>query len=125
MMNYRTPLANASGLGAAKTGSTHWWMQRISAIALIPLTFWIIAFIKQLRHADHYQISIWLTHPINRLAAISFIIIAFYHAALGLQVVIEDYLQDHAVKIMLIWGMKLIFFGLALIALLSILQITF
>ncbi len=122
-MNYRTPLANVLGLGSAKTGSNHWWMQRISAIALIPLTFWMVAFIKQLNNANYNQISAWLSEPLNSLLAISFVIAAFYHAALGLQVVIEDYVQNESYKITAIWTIKLGFLFLALTALVSILRI--
>jgi len=122
-MNYRTSLANVLGLGSAKTGSHHWWMQRISAIALIPLTFWMVAFIKQLSDADHSQISAWLAEPLNSLLAVSFVIAAFYHAALGLQTVVEDYVQNEAYKITSIWIIKLGFLFLALASLLSILRI--
>lgn len=122
-MNYRTPQAHVSGLGSAKTGSFHWWMQRLSAVALIPLTFWMVAFIKQLSNVSHYQMSIWLAEPLNSLLAISFVIAAFYHAALGLQGVIEDYVHHDAYKIITIWVIKLSFLLLALAALLSILRI--
>ncbi|NOQ35718.1 MAG: succinate dehydrogenase, hydrophobic membrane anchor protein, partial [Methylococcaceae bacterium] len=60
-MDYKTPLANVLGLGSAQSGSAHWWMQRITAIILIPLTFWMVAFIKQLGNADHTQITAWLS----------------------------------------------------------------
>jgi len=122
-MNYRTPLAHVLGLGSAKTGSHHWWMQRISAIALIPLTFWMVAFIKQLGNVDHSQMSAWLAEPLNSLLAVSFVIAAFYHAALGLQTVVEDYVQNEAYKIASIWVIKLGFLLQALASLLSILRI--
>lgn len=122
-MDYRTPLAKVLGLGSAKSGTEHWWMQRITAIILIPLTFWVVAFIKQLGHADHQQISTWLTKPFNSLFAISFIIVAFYHASLGLQVVIEDYVHTTKYKIACIWLMKLSFLFMGLTAILSVLRI--
>lgn len=122
-MDYKTPLGKVLGLGSAKTGSHHWWMQRITAISLIPLTFWMVAFIKQLGNADYSQISAWMSEPLNSLLAISFILAAFYHAALGLQVVIEDYIHSEKYKITAIWTMKLTFLVLALAAILSVLRI--
>ncbi|MDQ7091545.1 MAG: succinate dehydrogenase, hydrophobic membrane anchor protein [Methylococcales bacterium] len=122
-MNYKTPLATILGLGSAKTGLNHWWMQRITAIALIPLTFWVVAFFKQLGDVNHTQMVTWLSEPLNSLLAVSFIISAFYHAALGLQVVIEDYVKNEASKITAVWSVKLSFLFLALAALLSLLRI--
>lgn len=122
-MDYRTPLSKVLGLGPAKSGSGHWWMQRITAIVLIPLTFWMVAFIRQLSDADHQQITAWLSAPANSLLAIAFILAAFYHAALGLQVVIEDYVHDEKCKIAGVWAVKLGFLFLALLATLSLLRI--
>jgi succinate dehydrogenase / fumarate reductase membrane anchor subunit len=122
-MTQRTPLAKALGLGAAKTGIGDWSRQRLTAIALIPLTFWMVAFIKRLGTFDHAQISAWISEPINSLFAVSLVIIAFYHAILGLQVVIEDYVHSLSCKITLLWGIKISFSLLALSALLSLLRI--
>ncbi|NOQ35984.1 MAG: succinate dehydrogenase, hydrophobic membrane anchor protein, partial [Methylococcaceae bacterium] len=103
--------------------SAHWWMQRITAIILIPLTFWMVAFIKQLGNADHTQITAWLSEPFNSALAISFIFAAFYHAALGLQIVIEDYVHTESYKITAVWTVKLSFLFLGLTAVLAILRI--
>lgn len=122
-MAKRTQLGKALGLGSAKIGSMEWSIQRLSAIALIPLTFWLVTFIKRLGTLEHIQISAWLSEPINSLLAVSFIIIAFYHVILGLQVVIEDYVHSTTCKLTLLWGMKIGFSFLALSALLSLLRI--
>ncbi len=122
-MDYRTPLSKVLGLGSAKNGSGHWWMQRITAIVLIPLTFWMVAFIRQLADADHRQITEWLSTPSSSLMAISFILAAFYHAVLGLQVVIEDYVHDERLKITGVWAVKLLFLFSGLAAILSLLRI--
>ena len=122
-MNYQTPLAKVLGLGSAKSGNHHWWMQRITAIVLVPLTFWMVAFIKQLGNADYNEISAWMSEPLNSAFAISFILAAFYHASLGLQIVIEDYVHTEKYKMTAVWTMKLSFLFLALLAILSVLRI--
>lgn len=122
-MDYRTPLAKARGLGSAHNGTAHWWMQRISSIALIPLSFWLVIYCKQLLTASHTQISAWLAEPLNSFFAIAWITTVFYHAALGLQVVLEDYLHTQWQKIAAVWAVKISFFGLGLATILAVLRI--
>lgn len=122
-MEFKTPLANARGLGSAKSGTTHWWMQRVTAVALVPLSFWLIIFIQQLFHATYTEITEWLISPINFSMLLAWAFAGFYHAALGLQVVIEDYLNPEWLKIVLIWVVKLTFFGAAIAALVFVIRI--
>ena len=122
-MDYKTPLAKVLGLGAAHNGVSHWWMQRMSAVALIPLTFWLIAYCKQLLTASHLQIVAWLAEPLNSLLAIVWIIVVFYHAALGLQVVLEDYVPIKWQKISAIWLVNFTLVTLALASILAVLRI--
>ena len=124
-MDYRTPLAKVRGLGAAHNGVGHWWLQRISSIMLIPLSFWLVLYAKHLSTATHTQISTWLAEPINSFCAIAWILTVFYHAALGLQVVIEDYVHTTWQKIAAIWLVKISFLALALASVLSVLKIIF
>jgi len=116
-MDYRTPLAKAQGLGSAKSGTSHWWMQRVTAVALIFLSFWLILFIEQLFHASYSEIKQWLVKPVNFTLLIAWTFVGFYHAALGLQVVIEDYLNPEWLKILSIWVIKLVFLGAAITSL--------
>ena len=116
-MEYRTSLAKAQGLGSAKNGTTHWWMQRVTAVALIFLSFWLILFIQQLFHASYLEMKHWLAEPVNFGLLIAWAFIGFYHAALGLQVVIEDYLSPEWLKIVLVWVIKLGFIGAAIASL--------
>ncbi|MCK4841490.1 MAG: succinate dehydrogenase, hydrophobic membrane anchor protein [Methylococcales bacterium] len=122
-MEFQTPLAKVKGLGTAKAGTGHFWMQRITAIALIPLSFWMVLFTKQFLNSTHTEIILWLASPLNISIAIAWIIAAFYHAALGLQVVVEDYVHTEWRKITLIWLIKLSFFFIALLAIVAIFQI--
>jgi succinate dehydrogenase / fumarate reductase membrane anchor subunit len=122
-MDYRTPLAKVRGLGTAHNGVGHWWMQRLSAIVLIPLSFWFVAYAKQLGNASYAEMSGWLAEPLHSICAIVWILAVFYHAALGLQVVIEDYIHSQWQKISCIWGVKVVFLGFALTATLAVLRV--
>ncbi len=122
-MDYRTPLSRVRGLGSAKSGTSHWWMQRVTAVALIPLSFWLIYFLGLSLAAPYQQTMAWLATPINSLCIVAWIIAVFYHAALGLQVVIEDYIAAEGPKIISIWVVNLAFLFLAIAALLAVFRI--
>jgi succinate dehydrogenase / fumarate reductase membrane anchor subunit len=119
-MDYRSPLARVRGLGSAKTGTTHWWMQRVTAVALIPLSFWLITFLDLSLNAPYQETLEWLVAPVNTVCITAWIIAVFYHAALGLQVVIEDYIAAEGVKIIAVWTVNLSFLLLALTALIAV-----
>lgn len=122
-MDFRAPLAKVRGLGSAKTGAAHWWMQRVSAVALLPLSLLVIVFLNLCLTAPYQQTVAWLAAPVNTVGLMAWIIAAFYHAALGLQVVIEDYVADDGVKIVGVWAVKLVLAGFGLAALLAVLRI--
>jgi len=119
-MDYRSPLARVRGLGSAKAGTSHWWMQRVSAVALIPLSFWLIIFLDLSLTAPFQETLAWLTTPVNTVSITAWIIAVFYHAALGLQVVIEDYIAAEGVKIVAVWAVNLSFLLLGLAALIAV-----
>ena len=119
-MKYRTPLTKARGLGSAKSGTTHWWMQRITAAALIPLSYWLLKLLDLSATASYEQTQTWLSQPFNTVGVLAFILAVFYHAALGLRVVIEDYVGTESGKIVLIWLANLVFVVLTLTALLAV-----
>ncbi len=123
-MAFQTPLAKVRGLGSAKAGTHHFWMQRVTAIALIPLSLWMVFYTEQLLTASHEEMRAWLADPIDTTIAIAWVIAAFYHAALGLQVVMEDYIHTEGLKIAAIGLMKLTFFFCALVAIVVIFRIS-
>lgn len=122
-MDYRTPLARAKGLGSAKSGTGHWWLQRVTAVALVPLSFWLIKFLRLSLTAPYQQTVDWLASPVNTVCIIAWIVAVFYHTALGLQVVIEDYVAPEGVKIASTWAVNLAFLFLAMAALLAVFRI--
>ena len=88
--NMRTPLGRVRGLGSAKEGTNHFWEQRLTAIALVPLGIWLALSIAQLSGAGWQEVVAWLSHPLSGIAMILFLGVGFFHFKLGLQVVIED-----------------------------------
>jgi succinate dehydrogenase / fumarate reductase membrane anchor subunit len=95
----RSSLARVRGLGSAKEGVAHWWAQRVSALLLIPLVIWFVAALVYHTGTDHAGVSLWLGAPVTYGAMLVLLGALFWHAALGLQVVIEDYIAGEALKI--------------------------
>lgn len=122
-MDTRTPLSRVKGLGSAKGGTSHWWMQRVTAVALIPLSFWLINFLGLSLTVPYQQTVTWLASPVNTVCIVAWSIAVFYHASLGLQVVIEDYVAAEGPKIVAIWIVHLAFLFLAIAAILAVFRV--
>src|SRR5690349_20390644 len=122
MSDLRTPLARARGLGSARDGLHHWWAQRLTAIALIPLVVWFAISLVMLSGADYDIARAWIGSPLVMVLLILTISIGLHHGQLGMQVVIEDY-TDGAVRVVMIVLTKFLaaLFGLgAIVAVLRI-----
>ncbi|MPY73383.1 MAG: succinate dehydrogenase, hydrophobic membrane anchor protein [Alphaproteobacteria bacterium] len=124
-MSARTPIARVRGLGSAKGGTHHWWMQRVTALALAPLTVWFVASLIRLVGADHAAVADWLASPLTTVLMLLLIVATFHHLQLGLQVVIEDYIHGEAAKIGCIIGVKFASFALAVAAGVAVLKVAF
>src|ERR1700739_1025545 len=94
-----SPLGRAIGLGSAKEGVEHWWRQRVSALALVPLTLWFVVAVIGLVGPDNAVFIAWVRNPMVALFLVLLLVATFYHAALGLQVVIEDYVHGEAMRL--------------------------
>ncbi|MGO8921177.1 MAG: succinate dehydrogenase, hydrophobic membrane anchor protein [Stellaceae bacterium] len=121
----RSPLGRAIGLGSAKEGVEHWWAQRVSAVALIVLGLWFAASLIALAGADRAAVIAWLRHPLPAIATVLMLIAVFYHAALGLQVVIEDYVHAEWLKLSTLVAMRLICIAFAVAGIFAVLRIAF
>lgn len=99
-MRIETPLARVRGLGSAKEGTEHWWMQRLTAILLVPLGLWFVSGIWWLvmQGASHDAVVNWMRGPVTATLFILFAATTFYHLKLGMQVVIEDYVHNKKMK---------------------------
>ena len=121
----RSPLGRVLGLGSAKEGVQHWWMQRITAIALVPLAIWFVLAALGMIGADRAAMVAWMHSPMSPVFAILLIVAAIYHMALGLQVVIEDYVHSETWKLGLIIVMRLWCIVLVARGILAVLTLAF
>ena len=123
-MDRRTPLARARGLGSAKEGVHHWWAQRLTAIALIPLVVWFAISLVMLSGAEYNVVRAWIGSPLVMVMLILTIGVGLHHGQLGLQVVWEDYTEGALRVVMIVLTRFLaVLFGLA--AIVSVLRIGF
>ncbi|MCC6914310.1 MAG: succinate dehydrogenase, hydrophobic membrane anchor protein [Rhodospirillaceae bacterium] len=121
----RSPLGRARGLGSAKEGLHHWWMQRLTSLALIPLAMWFVVSLIGLRQSDWEQYTLWISNPINATVMILFLGVTFHHAQSGMQVVLEDYVSSHGTRIASIVAVKFICYALAALSIVSVLIVAF
>ncbi len=121
----RSPLGRALGLGSAKSGVEHWWAQRVSSVALIVLGLWFTASLVALAGADRAALAAWLHGPLAATSTILLLIATFYHGALGLQVVIEDYVGSEGLKIGALVAMRLISIAVAVAGVFAVLRLAF
>ncbi len=124
-MSLRTPLGRVRGLGSAKEGVAHWWGQRLTAIALVPLAIWFVVSIAALAGADHGAVVAWLRAPVSAILMVLLIAVSFHHLQLGLQVVLEDYVQTEGLRLAAIIGVKFAAAAFALAAVFAVLKVAF
>jgi succinate dehydrogenase / fumarate reductase, membrane anchor subunit len=117
----RSPLGRAIGLGSAKEGVEHWWLQRLTAVALVPLTLWFVIAIIRLAGADIDTVRDWVGSPLPAILLVLLLIAIFWHAFLGLQVVIEDYVHAEFAKLGLLIVVRLACFALAVAGIFAVL----
>jgi succinate dehydrogenase / fumarate reductase, membrane anchor subunit len=98
----RTPLGRAFGLGSAKEGVQHWWAQRLTALALIPLMLWFCAGLIAHLGAGRGEVLRWLGSPLPAILMLLLLLVGFYHQALGVQVVVEDYVEAEWARLTLL-----------------------
>jgi succinate dehydrogenase / fumarate reductase membrane anchor subunit len=101
-VSLRTPLGQVLGHGAAKSGVHHWWMQRVSAVALVPLTVWLLCSLIRLPLDNYAAVSAWMSTGWRPLWLMLTLLVMAWHSALGVQVVIEDYVHGKLAKPLLL-----------------------
>lgn len=119
----RHPLKVARGLGSSQSGVGHWWLQRVTAAALVPLAIWFVILVLGLLHADYLTARATVARPWNALLLIAFVLTAFRHAVLGLQVVVEDYVHTRWKEVGLLLLIKFLAVLGALASVLAVLRI--
>ena len=124
-MSLQSDLGRVKGLGSSKSGTSHWWAQRVSALALIPLTLWFVYSAMKFIGMDLFAFRAWLNEPGSVLLLSLFLIALFYHMQLGLQVVIEDYVHGEKNKIFFLIINKFAAVLFAISSLVAIIQIAY
>jgi succinate dehydrogenase membrane anchor subunit len=101
-MSLRSPLGTVLGKGSAKEGVHHWWLQRLTSVALVPLTVWFIVSLLSLPSLEHVTVQSWMAHSWTALFLVLFILVATWHSQLGVRVVVEDYVHGGAKTLTLV-----------------------
>lgn len=121
----RSYLGQVRGKGSAKSGLGHWWAQRLTAIALLPLSLYFVLSVLMLIGADQAEMLRYMAEPWNGVLFVALIIALFYHLQLGLQVVIEDYIHTESTRLATMLAMRATVWVFGLLAFISVLKLTF
>jgi succinate dehydrogenase / fumarate reductase membrane anchor subunit len=122
-VSLRSPLGRVLGLGSAKDGTGHWWAQRVTAVALVPLTLWFFIALLSLPALDYSTVKAWLALPVSSFLAVLTVGVLTYHAYLGTTVVVEDYVHGAGLKVaslMLLRFLYVVFGGAGIFAILRV-----
>jgi succinate dehydrogenase / fumarate reductase membrane anchor subunit len=121
----RTPLSRVRGLGSAHSGSRSWWLERMTSLALVPLTIWFLAALISHLGESREIIAAWLGQPLISMLLAVFLFVMFWHSKLGLQVIIEDYVHAEAAKIVLLLVKDMAIYALGIASLFAIVKLHF
>lgn len=121
---FRTPLYRVRGLGSARDGTRHWWAQRVTAIALVPLLIWFVGALVSVADADYATVVDWMRSPFVTILMIGLLGALFHHAQLGVQVVLEDYVHTEWLKFASIILVKLAALILGLAGIVAVLKVS-
>ena len=124
-MNLRSSLRMVLGLGSAEHGTGHWWAQRITAAALIPLGLWFAISVLGLPVTDYGAVRSWLAQPLNFCLMVLLVVSVLHHSQLGIQVVVEDYVHDDSLKAMTLSLSRFLHIALALAAIYALISVSF
>jgi succinate dehydrogenase / fumarate reductase, membrane anchor subunit len=124
-MSLMTPLNRVLGLGTAKGAAEHWWLQRLTAVALLPLGLWFAAALLLLPGFDYGSVVTWVRRPVTSILLILMVLAVGYHSSLGVQVVVEDYIPSKGLKAATLIASTLAHVGLTIAAVFAVLKIAF
>ena len=124
-MSLRSPIGRVLGLGAAKEGVSHWWSQRVTSVALVLLCLWFVASLLRMPTSDYDHVVTWIAEPLNSVLLLLLIATLVYHSLLGVQVVVEDYVHHHGLKIATMMLLTFAHVAVAALAIFAVLRIAF
>jgi len=124
-MSLRSPLGRVLGLGSAKDGTAHWWSQRVTAIALIPLTLWFMFSLLSLPALDYATVKTWLSVPLSGFFAVLLVGVLTYHSYLGTSVIVEDYEHSAGMKLLYLLSLRFLYVLVGGASIFAILRVAF
>lgn len=124
-MSLRSPLSQALGLGSARDGTGHWWAQRVTSIAMIPLTLWFLFSLLTLPSFDYDTVRTWLAVPFTAFLAVLLVAVTSYHSYLGTTVIVEDYVHASGMKILILMMLRFLYVLAGGAGIFAILRIVF
>ena len=124
-MSLRSPIGRVLGLGAAKEGVSHWWSQRVTSVALLLLGLWFVASLLRMPGFGYEVVITWIALPVNSVLLLLLIASLVYHSHLGVQVVVEDYVHHHGLKIATMMLLTFAHVAVAALAIFAVLRIAF
>ncbi|HJY36508.1 MAG TPA: succinate dehydrogenase, hydrophobic membrane anchor protein [Steroidobacteraceae bacterium] len=124
-MSLRSPIGRVTGLGTAKEGAGHWWSQRVTSVALLLLGLWFVASLLRMPNFGYELVTTWIAMPLNAVLLLLLIGTLVYHSQLGVQVVVEDYVHHHGLKIATMLLLTFAHVVVAALAIFAVLRIAF
>ena len=124
-MSLRSPLGRVLGLGSAREGTAHWWAQRVTSVALLPLTLWFVVSLLTLPGFDYETVRTWLAVPITGFLAVLLMTVLTYHSYLGTIVIVEDYVHSSGMKVLSLVVLRFLYVLAGGAAIFAILRVAF
>ena len=124
-MRMETPIARVRGLGSAKSGAHHWWLERLTSVSTLILFIWLLVSLLRLPSLDYEGVTGWLSSPVAAVPMLLLIVSTFWHSRLGLQVLIEDYVHEDGLKFFTLTVMNFFIIAVGALAFFSVLKIAF
>ena len=124
-MRMETPIARVRGLGSARSGAHHWWLERLTSVSTLLLFVWFVVSLLRLPSLDYSAVTEWLSAPLGAVPMLLLIVSTFWHLKLGLQVVIEDYVHEEGMKFFSITLLNFFTIALGALAFFAVLRIAF
>jgi succinate dehydrogenase / fumarate reductase membrane anchor subunit len=124
-MRMETPIARVRGLGSARSGAHHWWLERLTSVGALVLFLWLIASVLMLPSLDYGTVTEWLRQPLAAVPMLLLIVTTFWHLKMGLQVIIEDYVHEEGMKLFSIVLLNFFVLGAGALAFFAVLRIAF
>ena len=120
-----TPVGRVRGLGSAKSGAHHWWLERLTSVSTLLLFIWFLVSLLRLPALDYATVNEWLSSPLAAVPMLLLIVSTFWHLKLGMQVVIEDYVHEEGMKLFSITLLNFLAIGAGALAFFAVLKIAF